>query len=473
MMNYNKSLRRSLDTPIIVLILTFAFTRGIFGIAGIPTIIPKSIMEFLIVMLFAKALYLRHKSGGKKVRIIGCLPMAFLFCICVLSYVLIEQPWLKFLFFMRNIFVYYLLFVALLHLNLSENDVKAVNKFLVFLFLIQLPAGTAKYVYYGLYEGGIIGTICMHGGNYSTTLPLFAMAFLFSFYLFRRKNIYLVLIFAFFLFGLGGRKRALAFYIPLLLFFLLYLYTAAGFIDNARRIRWMPVARKLTLVIIVSCVGIYVAGRALYSLNPDARTGGSFDPAFMINTAIDYLTMETEEGYTFGRINTTSESLKALRNAGPLTMLLGFGPGLLTESSLTGTKMVDVTVMRFGISRGQTGLVWLVLQIGIPGVILLLTLYFQLFRTTLLIFRETADSYWKAILLGFLGATFVFVLDFLTYSQSTMFWGVLTPAYFYIAAICFKRYTFQADSQSCAVGIRAQEYVDGVLGRRRLGRSQF
>ena len=171
----------------------------------------------------------------------------------------------------------------------------------------------------------------------------------------------------------------------------------------------------------------------------------------------DYLTMETPEGHTFGRVNSTLRSLEVLKDAGLRHVLLGFGPGLLAESSITGTDMVDITAVKFGIARGQTGFVWLVLQIGIPGVVFLLALYFQLFRAVLSVFKETSSPYWKPVLLGFLGATIVFVLDFLTYSQSTMFWGTLTPVYFYIAATCLKTNVLQTGSQNREVAMKAQK----------------
>jgi hypothetical protein len=457
MQKNDKKLKLSINEWIVFIILTCALTRGIIEMMGIPTIIPKSIMEFLILLLFVKASCLRHIAGRRRVRIIGLLSMACLLCICMLSFAMKEQPVLKFLFFMRNIFIYYLLFVALLKLNLSENGIKKLNKYLMFLFLIQIPIGIAKYMFYGICEGGPVGTIGLSSGNYSTTLPLFVIALLFSFYLFKKKKLYILLIFGFVVFGLIGSKRALAFYVPPLLFFLYRLYAVELEVPgkNVNRASLVIHVRTLVLIALISCLGIYIAGRTLISLNPDSKVWGRFDPHFIMDMTTDYLTMETEEGYTFGRINSTFESLKVLKNAGPLTVLLGFGPGLLTESSLTGTDMVDITTLKFGIYRGQTGFVWLVLQIGILGTTFFLLLYFQLFKAVFLIYRQTSDPNWKPVILGFLGVTFVFVLDFLTYSPSTMFLGVLTPVYFYIAAICLKVKTFPVTSQRYPDGLKA------------------
>jgi len=166
---------------LLVLILSCAFTRGLMRLVGIPTIIPKSIMEFSILSLFAWSLSHRCLTQKKPARIPGALLMPCLFGISVLSFIQNEQPILAFLLFLRNVFVYYLLFVALLNVDFSESSAKRINKYLVFLFLIQIPAGLAKYAVMGIREGGPIGTVCVNGGNYSTTLPLFAIAFLSSF----------------------------------------------------------------------------------------------------------------------------------------------------------------------------------------------------------------------------------------------------------------------------------------------------
>lgn len=422
------------NTFALTIIITFAMTRGILLLVSIPSIVPRSIMELSILILLAKAVYLRGIVMKKSIRTIGFLPVLGLSLVTLLSFYINRQPILPFLIFSRNVFIYYLLFIALLNLNLSEDAVKKLNMYLVFLFLLQLPIGVIKYMTTGIVEGGLIGTVTIHGGNFSTTLPLFAIAFLFSFFLFRRKPIYLFLIFAFIAFGLCGNKRGFVFYIPPLMLFLCY---EGGFRKKASIFHHRRL-KTLVIVILVSYLGVYAAGRLLFSLNPESEVGGSFDGHYLVKVIMDELTLNIDEG-THGRIATTLNSLCILVRAGPATLLFGFGPGIVTDSSLVDTDQVlDTFKKKFGIVTGRTGFVWLALQIGVLGVVFLLLLYFQLFRRLFMIYQRTSDYYWAPLLLGLLGATFVFVLDFLTYSRSAMFLGILTPVYFYLVGICLK-----------------------------------
>lgn len=425
----------------LVIILTLAFTRGIILLAGIPTIVPRSIMEISILLLLVKSLYLQSIVVKRSVKVIGFSPLLALFIVSLFSLYVNKKPFFPYLFFLRDIFIYYLFFVALLNLDLAERTLKFINKYIVFLFLLQIPAAITKFIIIGMEEGRGIGTVSVYAGPLSVTLPLFAIAFLLSLYFFRKRNIYLLAILAFIAFSLMGQKRALAFYLPLLSLFLYHAYRKMVYhksvlILNLRQIK------IVVLIGLIFLLALYSTAKTQNFLNPEERIGGSFNIRFMSKKVSQYMTEKTNEGRTLGRLATTVHSYNILRKEGPVTSMLGLGAGILTASSLMDTDL-SATYLRLGIMGGKTGLVWLLLQVGILGVFFLLLFYFQLYRRAYIVYKHVSDPYWKPIILGFLGVTFVFVLDFLTYSVSSMFLGILTPVYFYLAAACFKSIHFE------------------------------
>jgi hypothetical protein len=438
------------NTIALVLIFTMAFSQGILLLLmGIPTIVPRMVMELSIVFLFAKSLYLQSIVYYRRpIKAFGFLPMLGLFTVSLLSFYVNEQPTIAFLLFCRHIFIFYLLFVTLLNLNLSEKTIRKINKYLIFLFLIQIPAAIIKFIFIGLEEGRGIGTVSVQGGGLSTTLPLFAIAFLLSLYIFKRNNIYILLIAGFIAFGLLGEKRALAFYIPILMIFLYYMHTKGGFYKKALIFNWARI-KIFAVIILISLAGLYAVFKTQFLVG-SALVGGaseirkSFDIRYMVNVAIEYETHVTAPEYSFGRLASTVRSYNVLKNDGPLTLLFGHGAGYLIESSLIDEEERERNAyLRLGIIAGKTGLVWLINQVGVLGVLFMLIFYFQLLRKAYVVYQEVSDPYWRPITLGLLGACFVFIIDFLTYSPTTMTFGSLTPVFYYIAAVCFKAKTLQ------------------------------
>lgn len=432
------------DTGALILIFTMAFTQGVLELIGIPMIVPKSIAELTVILLLLKAIYFQGIVKKRSIKVFGLLPMFGLFYIILLSFYINEQPTLRFLLFSRHMFIFYLLFIALLNLNLSEEAVKRINKYAIFLFLIQIPAAIVKLIVIGQDEGRGIGTVSMQGGQLSTTLPLFAIAFSLAFYLFSRNKLLIGVIAGFIAFSLINEKRAFIFYLPVLMFFILYVY-GKGNLHGKTSIFNRSRIKIISLIILITIGGLFVAAKTVRTLNPETGWGGSFNIGFMLDSVVKYETAITAEGYSFGRLASTIHSYNILKKEGLLTLLLGFGPGFLAQSSLVDQQEYDV-YMNIGIRAGKTGVVWLINQIGLLGVLFFLLFYMRLFKKANVIYREISDPYWKPIALGFVGASFVFILDILTYSYGTFTFGVLTPIYYYIAAICLKIKTFQGIS---------------------------
>lgn len=440
---------------VLLIIFTVAFGQGVFLILGVPTIVPRMIMESSIVFLLLISIYARLAKKERFV-VFGLLPMTGLFLTSLISYGINDEPLLPLLLFLRHTFIFYIFFIALLNLGIPPGTAHIVNKYLVFLFLIQIPANFIKFFIVGQQEGRGIGTMSLRAGSLTTTFVLFALAFAFAFFFFEKRKIYLLLILGFLLFGIIGEKRAVPFYLPLLVVVIVYFYTTA--------IGWKNVLLNkaeimhILLVIVLCVANIYVSTKVIPSLNPEQKVGGSFSPHFLTKYVVRTATWTAdgfEKGDIFapeskeqldhtgrialGRYATTLRVFRLLKEAGPLKVCFGFGAGnLVTSSLLNRGDLRQPALEKFDIASGITGFVWFALQIGLVGVFFLAWLYVRLFKGAVLLYKESSSQHYKVVALGFLGANFVFLLDFFTYSTSSFTLGVLTPVYFYIAFILFR-----------------------------------
>jgi len=423
-----------------------AFSQGLFSFCGIPTAVPRTIMELSIVLLFMKSFC--EKSINKSSFIVfGLLPMTGFLFVAFLSFYMSNEPVLAFILFCRHVFIFYFFFLALLNLNLPQRTISKFNYYLIFLFLIQIPANLIKFFTIGQKEGLGIGTMSMEAGSLTTMFTLFAIAFSFAFYLFKKHKRYLILIIGFFVFSLIGEKRAVAFYLPVLMLMMYYLYTKH--LNYKRKLFfYRSYYVNLFLIIVISTFGIYTASRLILSLNPQRVIGGVFDIQYIGNKIVGYSVLTTESGAQLGRFGATVHSLQFLKKAGPIKVLFGTGAGSLITSQILperAKKVTDIT-SKFGIESGITGFVWFFLQSGVLGVMFLLCLYSAIFKKAYKAYKYSSDESYRAIALGFLGVNIVFFLDFFTYSRTSLTSGVLTPVYFYIAFVLFKGYVHRDQS---------------------------
>jgi len=136
-------------------IITMAFSQGIFLILGFSTIVPRMIMELSVVFLFLISIFIRLVRNNKVV-VFGLLPVAGLFLTSLISRHINSEPLLPFLIFLRHTFIFYVFFIALLNLELRRSTYYRINKYLIFLFIIQIPANIVKFFIVGV-AGIIIG----------------------------------------------------------------------------------------------------------------------------------------------------------------------------------------------------------------------------------------------------------------------------------------------------------------------------
>jgi len=435
------------NTIALWLIFTTAFTRVIFHLVGLPRAVPTLFTELCILLLLTKALYVRLIIQQKPMRAIGFFPMLGIFVISVFSYLMNTPGVLPAIFFLRKTFIFYLFFIAVLNLDLSHATITKVNRYILFLFFIQIPASLVKLFLIGQEEGRGIGTVSWHAGALSTTLPLFAISFLLSFYFFKRNVKYIALIMGFIAFGLIGEKRAILFLFPVVTMIVAYFYGknvySSGLFGKVLRFKY------LFFVIVASLIGLFAAFHMMtpdltITFNPAERYKGSNKIKYVIDYIVSYNTRAyrndldiNDAQNTMGRARITMVVLRKLLESGTGRLLLGFGPGCMISSPHLDAQ--DQPFRKFGIRGAMTGFIKFVLQTGVLGVVFLTYFLVKLLQNAYHKYRESHDYIYKMVALGFIGATFVFLLDFFVYSVSTLYLGVLTPVYFYVAAIILRK----------------------------------
>ena len=372
-----------------------------------------------------------------RARLTGLTFATLLVAATLLSTAVNQSGFLNAILFLRLPLRYYVMFLALIQLNVRERELRWYLRALTIMFLIQIPTAVVKVFIYGQGESAI-GTYAVHGGGSSTSIPMIATGFLLTYYIVYRRSLrFLIGIVGFVAFGLLGGKRATFAMVPI---------TGVFVLLNARRFDLMRKGLSLPLVVgscllfgAVFCVSV----TCLPSLNPEHRIGGSVNLSYLYGMVTDYTTSTTEEGVTAGRFATTMRAFETA-NAGPGTALCGLGPGTLLKtrfSDLGAGAQADRSgaVDKVKIVYGATGLVWLLLQIGYPGTIVWLSFYGYLLLRLRAMAAHEPDPFWRAYYLGTACFTFVVVFISSIYG-SYMITGDLMPfLYFLTLGIAFLR----------------------------------
>jgi len=376
--------------------------------------------ELVIYSLFIKALLSRLLRGEKFFLKFHNFVFIF-FAISVISYVINAFSIVHMFLFLRLMLRYYLLFLAVINLNFNDKTISFINKAIVFLFIIQIPTAAIKLFIFGQGERAI-GTYGYHGGGNSTAIPMIAISFLMAlFFYYKPSRLYVLLSIGFVAFGIMGGKRAIVFFLPILLFFI------GAFLLKDKRIglKYLFVGSLFIIVLGYSCL------RLIPTLNPQRQIGGEFNLAHLKSFALNYTTRMNADR-SAGRLATTMNVFKILKDEGFLNVMFGFGPGSYIETMFKDLKNTLKEKGSLPIVYGVTGLSWLALQIGYPGTIIYLFLFLAMMIASLKFSSRESRKYWKAFNFGMFG--FSFVMVFLSIFYSPVFGSDLIPLIYFLLA---------------------------------------
>jgi hypothetical protein len=353
-------------------------------------------------------------------------------CSILLNEIFNYQPILS----LRIIFRFYLFYLALINLGIKFADFKRINTLLFTLFIIQIPATAIKFYFLGFTEE-TMGTYGVRGGGLTPIIPIIAIGYLAGYYfLHKAKKVYILLGVGFFLLGVVGQKAVLFVLYPATFIGLYYLL----FIRE-RRLRFVKNMVVFIIAVMISIGSSVTIISVDKRLNPEKATGGgSIDFSHALEKAKLY-TIHTSEGgkYGSGRVATTKIAFETAMNDGFGSFFLGFGPGSFTKSLLKKDWRMDSRLLRIKRSYGVTGMVYVLIEYGIFGVIVLSTIFFSFVRMSWKWYNNETEPYWKAFSFGTVVFSFLYVFIFFAYN--TAFIGdTLPPIYFYAMATMYIRY---------------------------------
>lgn len=412
-------LRKSNILFVLILIIYF---QGVFSMLGFSMTIVKAVIEVLVWLFFIIALLDRATENRHLPGIMIILGMTITYLIgLILSGALNFDAYSYFRHYMNA----FLIFAGTYMYAFRPKTLFRLNRFVFFLFLIQIVASIVKYFTIGRSEEHV-GTMIITTGSLNTVFPLYAMAFMIYAWLhLGRKWRYLFFAMGFLFMGWVGDKRGIYFYLMVLLAFLFW----KRFRDN-RKGRFIPVSFIWwSPLIVMGMIGVFYLGvRLTPSLNPEKKVWGRYDGKYLSSYIYVYNIMDQSSGDYRGRFGGTylvlsefftGEGFMIKQKATVKTILTGFGADkYVGDVAERLEKQRDIGIIK---ARGliDTGLIQSLLATGILGVVFLLWLYFYYIRRVSAVSRFAGlTPYWKTIASGTFLMGVVFILDFFTYSST-------------------------------------------------------
>ncbi len=395
-------------------IIVLAMLVGLASYLGLPGFLYQLALEGSLILLFILSIY--KTSFIKKERYKAPFLIWFLLytTVILLSMALNSRGYYDTYLMYRNTLLIYLFFLTVYNFNFKARSVFKINRLIIFLVILQIPAAIYKYTSYGLVEGTIIGTISTQAGTLSTIFPLFVIGYLFSLYMiYKRKPVYLFLIIGFVFFSWGGGKRAFWFVLPVLLLIGYMLWA-----KNEKRITInVPRIAFATAVLMIVGFGVlYTAGRMSPTLNPEGEVGGSFDIVHMYEYSRGYYIGDRRGDpfageYTTSRFATPVRIYEIISSGDTRQYLFGLGPDIIYGQT---RDEID----HLGFRAGVTGLGFQLISVGVLGALFLFMFFLKMGMKYYEIYKFEEDIYWKALMFGGMLATFVFLFDFFFYSRA-------------------------------------------------------
>ncbi len=404
---------------VIYAILSLAFTAG--SIELLTGFEVRRILQLCELLIWSLTVYILLITPKREIPLLSYIT-GFVF-ICIVSYIINLVNFVQLLLFLRRYLLFVAIFVLFHNIQLSNMDRDNLLKFITLLFVSQVVVNIARYSITDQTEY-YIGSMAILGGSTTAIFALIGISFSFSAYLWTRRIIYILLIFGFFIFSIIGIKRAHLVFLPLLLLiqYLVYLsFTQEHFVRSA----------LITTPIVLITTGLLIYGgfTLVPNLNPEGIVGGSFDPAYVMETA----DKELNPGRAilgieyFGRGEAPYAVYKLLKNKGLFAFIFGLGPGDIIMSKYTiGADIIGtesyLSGMKYGIGYGaRTGVLFTTMQIGILGTLCYFIFIFKVFspffKKSFYVNDIPVDK--KVIALGLSGFLGIFIFDFFAYSQTS------------------------------------------------------
>lgn len=393
------------------------------------TLLPPQIMwgrEILILLLLVKAIARKMLTKTKVVFTGGWIFLAF-FLVNLVSFYINRSGSINMLLFIRLVFDSYLLFLAVINLEIEEKELKIYTYCLLGLIIIQLPVAFIKMLVYGQGEQAI-GTYDYHGGTLSTVLPLVVIGFGLAFYLVYNKGLLFIgLVLGSVAFAIIGGKRGFIFFLPAVLIFISWYLK-----DDIRHLF------KYALIGgVIFLAALYFALSLIPTLSPGRTERSDFDLKYAISFATNYTTKQSQ-GLTWGRTTTSINVFQNLSSRGSLPFLFGTGPGSVMKSRFDAFDTRRRLMEEFNVGYGITGLTYVAMNAGYLGAFLIFLLIYVIMRKCAAYFRKEKEPFWRAFGLSLVVFSFILIFINVIYAP-VMIDDLLSTLYFGLAGFIVVR----------------------------------
>lgn len=393
--------------------------------------------EFSIYLLFCVSLFENAIRGRSRVTFhLVSLYTGFM-VVAFSSAILNHRLDMNLIIGLRPILRFYIFYLALINLHLSERQFKKINILLFTIFILQLPVSFTRFLALGISEN-TIGTYGTHGGGLTPIIPIVAIGYLSGFYIFwKKKLIYPIIGLGFIAFGIVGEKRVLFFLFPIAFMAIYYI----GYIKGKK----VSPAKFIGVAVLVVTVTISVQISMMMNirtLNPEQKTGGGrIDYGYVLDYAKKYETSEYygRKGSGGGRVSTTLIAINTVLSNGASHLFFGFGPGTVVSSIFDTNARIDKRLLPYTNSYGKTGLTYILVEYGLFGALLLGSVFLIFMVKSYQWFKMETDPYWKSFSMGNVIFTGLYVFIFFTYNRMPVNDDTMLPVYFYAMAMMHSR----------------------------------
>jgi hypothetical protein len=418
------------------------YFQGVFSILDIPMGGIKAVIEMLVWLFFLIALF---EKGSSARHIPGTtLFLAFTLFYLVASILNRTLNFDSFSYFRHHLNAF-LLMAAVYMFPFQPTKLFRINRFVFFLFVIQILASAIKLALVGRSEEHV-GTMVITTGTMHTIFPIMAIIFMaYAWIWLGRKRKYLLYILGFMFMGWVGDKRGIYFYIVVILGVLFWRWFRTekrGHFIPVRFLRWAPLFPLIMVMI------FYLGLRLTPTLNPEKKVWGSYDPEFLASYFYYYNIKDSKNEDYRGRFGGTyillseffkGNGLMIRREIDTRSVLTGFGAdkhvGVVSERI---SKLEAAGIYRPpGVI--STGFTQSLLATGVIGVILLV--WFFLFysrKVSKISHNPELNPYWRVILNSTSMLGLLFLLDYFTYSPTFYTNNTIYLTFFYFVGQSLK-----------------------------------
>ena len=330
---------------------------------------------------------------------------------------------------------FYVFYLAIINLNLTDRHLKWLNGLIFFLFLLQIPIQLLKFLRLGISED-TIGSYALHGGGITPTVAIVGLGFSIGYYFFYKHNIlYIIISFLFISYGILGAKRVLLYMYPIffaILYFILYIK------QDRSRLNFASMIALLFIIVITLSTGALIL-KYNPTLNPENRAGGSIDLDYALEYSRQYESNMLTEYSSTGRFKTTKIMFSVLAEEGLNKLMFGFGPGSLTSSIFGNERISSKSLIKIEQCYGKTGMVHIVTEYGILGLFSIIIFIIVWIKRSWLYYSKEVDPYWKAFATGCIIFVSLQFIIFFAYNSTPLLNNTISPIFYYALAIIYIR----------------------------------